>query len=178
MSVNKFLTIIFITLLLIVFIGGCGTSGSEPTSNLGSLAAQGDTGAGVMTIDACQVVTQDDATKMFGDKAVQDQGGPVLDPNLLGECLWTWDTEAANQLLQLYVWNGEQYYSAPSDSQPLEMGDMSYVRVNKYTGVDIEWVQDGRTISLTYSNIGSGMPDPSTKVDEVKALAEKAAAKL
>jgi hypothetical protein len=178
MSVKK-------TLILLLFIGifvlgvatGCGSN--SPTSNLGQVAAEGDTNARNVTVDACQIVTLADASTIFGEQAVEDRGTPIADPNLLGECLWTWDTETENQLIQFRIWNGEQYYGEPAaDSQPLNIGDKGNIRINEIAGVDIEWVQDGKTVSLSYSNIGPGLPDPSTKANDITTLARKAAAEL
>lgn len=177
MPVKKFM-VLLAAILVLAGIAGCGSS-NEPTSNLGQVAAQGDTNIRNVTLDACQVVTQADASSIFGETATEDQGTPISDPNLLGECLWTWDTETANQLIQFRIWNGEQYFGEmEADSQPLDIGDKGKIRVNEIAGIDIEWVQDGKTVSLSYSNIGPGLPDASTKVNDITTLAKKASAEL
>lgn len=175
---GKKILALLVVILVLGVAAGCGSS-NEPTSNLGQVAAEGDTNIRNVTLDACQVVTQADASAIFGETAIEDQGTPITDPNLLGECLWTWDTETANQLIQFRIWNGEQYYSEPeADSQPLDIGDKGKIRVNEVAGIGIEWVQDGKTVSLSYSNIGPGLPDASTKVNDITTLARKASAEL
>jgi hypothetical protein len=174
---GKSLLILLTAFIVLGGAAGCGSN--EPTSNLGQVAAQGDTNIRHVTVDACQIVTQADASTIFGEQATEDQGTPIADPNLLGDCLWTWDTETENQLIQFRIWNGEQYYGEPApDSQPLDIGDKANIRVNEIAGVDIEWVQDGKTVSLSYSNIGQGLPDPASKVNDITTLAKKASAEL
>ncbi len=80
--------------------------------------------------------------------------------------------------LAVLLWHGENYYSAPSDSTPYAIGDKGYVRTNPTAGVDIDWVEGGHTASLSYSTLGAAAPDATTKVDEVKALAQQCATRL
>ncbi len=134
------------------------------------------TGGSGSKIDACAIVTQDDAAAIFGNPASPDTGTPVLDANLIGECLWTWDDPLDNQLIQFRVWNGTQYYSAPADSTPYAIGDGGYVRL--VAGVDVDWIQSSLTVNLSYSTVGSGIPEATTKEADVKALAQKASTAL
>jgi hypothetical protein len=102
----------------------------------------------------------------------------VVDPALLGECLWQWDTETSSQLLQFYVWDGPEYHSVPTGSEPFAVGEQGYVLVGPVLGIDIQWVQDGRTIVLSYSKVGPDAPPVETKVDAMKALAQEVSGRL
>lgn len=165
--------LLMIALFFVAAVSGCG---EEKGGNAGGGAEQPSAQANRSAddnIDACKVVTQEDATKLFGKPASPQEGTPVLDPSLMSECLWTWDTEMSNQLLQFYIWNGEQYYGETPGAQSINLGDKGFIRVNEFAGVDIEWIQDGKTISLSYSTIGTEVPDATTKAEEVKSLARK-----
>ncbi len=162
-------------LLLVLAVSACGSSTG---GNAGDTQAAGQNG-GPDQIDACSIVTQQDATQLFGKPASPQQAQLNVDPNMLGECLWTWDTQTSNQLLQFRIWNGPQYYgNPPADSQPLDIGDKGYTRKNEFSGVTIEWVQNGKTITLDYSTIGSDVPNAATKSDAVKNLAQKASQQM
>lgn len=169
----RFAGVVTAAIVLIFAFTACGDE--EKKSDAGQPAPAA--GNGAATADACKLVTQEDASQLFGKPASPEESGAfVIDPNMVSECLWTWDSpEADNQLLQFRIWNGEMYYSEPSDSytQTLDIGDKGNIRVHKTAGVDIQWVQDGKTIDLSYSTVGTGVPDPTTKVEEVKALARK-----
>lgn len=138
----------------------------------GSGGSSGSSG-GSASSDACQIVTKEDATKLFGQTASPEEGTPVYDPKMVGECLWTWDTDTGNQLLQFRIWDGEQYYSDSPNSQPIDIGEKGNIVLNEFLGVDITWLQDGKTYSLSYSTSGSNVPDATTKAEEVKSLAKK-----
>lgn len=143
-------------------------------SACGGGGGAGDGGEESKAIDACQLVTQADATALFGQPAVQDTGAVVVDPALLGECLWTWEAaDYSNHLLAIYVWNNENgyYYSAVEGAEPLEIGEEGYITVDDFTGVDIGWAQEEKAIYLDYFTIGPSVPVAATKVEEVKAIA-------
>ena len=122
-------------------------------------------------IDACALLAQADAEAIFGGAATPDQGAPVTDPNYLGECLWSHDTMTTGSLLALYVWKGAQYYNPPPPAQPFAIGEMGAVAADDSAGVDIEWVQDGRTYVLSYFTTGPGAPAETAAAEQVKALA-------
>ena len=152
----------------------CGdeTKTESAASDKASTSSTGSSG-GSASSDACQIVTKEDATKLFGKTASPEEGTPVYDSKMVGECLWTWDTETDNQLLQFRIWDGEQYYSDSPNSQPIDLGDKGNIVLNEFLGVDITWLQDGKTYTLSYSTIGSSVPDATTKAEEVKSLARK-----
>lgn len=166
----------YVGLLVVALIAvACGGTTSEGKSGADTQPA---TTRGGGKVDACALITQDDASTLFGKPASKDKGTPVIDPDMLGECLWSWETEAANQLLQFRIWKGVQYYAPTPDSQSVDLGEQGYIRAHRVSGVDIEWVQGGRTVSISYSTVGPGAPDPTSKIEEVKQLARKAAAGL
>lgn len=172
----KIIAAVFVSLLALS-LAACGDDGTSADKAVEQAVEQAKSNSGDK-IDACTIVTQDEAAKLFGHEAVRDDSGPVLDANLLGECLWGYDTETAGELLQFYIWNGEVYYSKPADAEDFDLGDKGHILINQYTGIDISWVQDGRTIDLAYSGIGPDAPDQQTKVDELKALARKVSDEL
>lgn len=165
---------LFACMLLFVGCGGGTDTGENADAENASAASEDTSGK----IDACALITQDDATALFGMPAVRDQGTPVVDPNMMGECLWTWDSESSNQLLQIRIWNGTQYYSAPDDSQPVDFAETGYIRTHPIGGVDIDWTQDGKTVSVSYSTIGPDVPKAETRAEEVKQVAQKLQAAL
>ncbi len=167
-----------VAITAMVLYAGCGSEGEGGSGAVETSAAAVADEGGTL-IAACNIVTEADATALFGKQAVKDEGVPVTDPNMIGECLWTWDTETSNQLLQFRIWDGEQYFGQePSGSQSLDLGDKAYVNVGSISGVDITWVQDGKTIRLSYSSIGDNVPDPATRVEEMKQLAGKVSGQL
>lgn len=177
----RILTIMAVMLLALGF-SACGDDGAG--NNGGSQSPIPSPEANVESVDACEVVDQEDATKLFGKPAAKDEGVMVVDPLMGGECLWSWESEEFDsQLLQFRIWNGEQYYTETAQSpeaQDFDIGDRGHITVSDYAsiGVDIEWVQDGKTISVSYSTVGNGVPDPSEKVEELKQLAQKASDEL
>jgi hypothetical protein len=153
----------------------CGDDASADGSSDG-----GGAGSGASPqpgeIDACAIVTQQDASELFGQPAVPEQGTPVVDPALIGECLWTYEVEdeigsVSSQLLQFYVWEGEMYHSVPEPSEPFAVGQDGYLVVSDLSGVDIGWIQDGNAIALSYFSIGDNMPTHASRVEPMKALA-------
>lgn len=154
-----------------VFLAGCGGDDSNTSG-----------GAVSQKVDACTIVTQQDATNLFGVTA-SPEPADVTGDLLLGQCHWTWDTGTENQLLQFYIWDPPEGYSTPSDSEPFAIGEKGNLRVvpgGPGQGfIDVMWVQAANTIVLGYSAIGSSnTPITQAKIDAVKALALATSAKL
>lgn len=164
-------------LVLVFAVAACG--GEEKKSDSGQPAPAA---GGTAVSDACKIITQEDASALFGKPAVRQEGQMMLDQMMVSECIWTWDTDTQNQLLQFSIWNGEQYFDTSlTGAQPLDLGDRGLIRING--SVAIQWVQNGKTIDLDYSTIdfSSGareIPKASTKVEEVKRLAKKVEGEL
>ena len=172
--------VLVIAITLLTLTAGCGSesgNGGVNTSASGQGAAAGSS-KNADKIDACNVVTQEDAAKIFNNAATKSEGVPVADPNVLGECEWSHDTDMNSQLIQFRVWNGEKYYGPSNDSKPLDVGDKGWIAVKQSAGVDMEWVQDGKTVQLSYFTTGPGAPAASAQTEAMKALAKQAAAKL
>ncbi|MCU0988415.1 MAG: hypothetical protein MUE63_02215 [Xanthomonadales bacterium] len=126
-------------------------------------------------IDACAIVTAEDAAAVFGQPASPDTGhGGVT---MIAQCLWTWDTESSNQLLQFHIWD-PRGYEVPEGAQPLDLGDGGYVLDHPLLGVDIAWLQGGRHISLAYSTVGPDAPESGERVKQMVALARQVAERL
>lgn len=126
-------------------------------------------------IDACAIVTAEDATAVFGQPASPDSGHTGV--TMIAQCLWTWDTDTSNQLLQFHIWD-PMGYAMPEDAEPLDIGDGGYIRSHPVAGVDIAWLQDGRLISLAYSTIGPDAPQATERSEQLLALARKVADRL
>lgn len=150
----------------------------------GRQSADADPVTTAVSMEACAVVTAEDATALFGVEANRDESStPIPDPNLAGECLWSHDTETSSHLLQVHVLNGERYYGspktgdAPEGSEPIALGDRGHVWARAGTLVDVEWVQDGQVISLSYSTVGTEVGG-AERVEEMKALARRVSERL
>lgn len=169
----RFAGVVTAAIVLIFAFTACGDEEKKSDGALPAPAA----GNGAATADACKLVTQEDASQLFGKPATLMTEGTQLDPTMVSSCNWTWDTDTQNQLLQFNIWNGEQFYDSYStDVQKLELGDRGWIRVTG--GVNIQWVQDDKTIDISYTTIDMSpgareIPEASTKVEEVKALARK-----
>lgn len=153
-----------------VVLIGCGSDRGSSNSGTG-----GGGGSTPQQIDACTIVTQGEATTLFGQDATKEAPVPVNDLNLLGQCAWTWDTQTDNQLLQLFIWT-DTAYSKPSDAQDYVIGDEGYVRL--VGSVDVGWIQGNKSVTLSYSTVGSAVPEAETKAEAVKTLAQTASGKL
>jgi hypothetical protein len=145
----------------------------------GDESSGGGGGGNPKKIDACAIVTQTDAEQLFEVSATLGKPSGAVDPALIGECVWEWeDSQANSQLLQFYVWEGASYYNPSKNSTPFAIGEKGSIDVSGgLIGVDVHWLQAGKTVDLSYFTVGS-VPDANTKVDEVKALALAAATKL
>lgn len=160
----------------------CGDDDEGASGGDGGLAGGGGGASSATKLDACRIVTEQDASALFGDPATRDEGPAVVDPALLGRCLWTYEVEdevgsTTSQLLQLYVWDGAAH-SVPPGSEPLDVGEDGYVDASEAIGVDIGWVQDDRAILLSYFSIGDDMPANLSRVEPMKTLAQEVSDRL
>jgi hypothetical protein len=167
-----------LSILIALSLPACGTS--EPAA-AGKPAAATAEPAAAAKVDACALVTQAEATTLFGEAAARETGATVVDPRMVGECLWGHDSEAGSHLLQVRVWGSPQYYFPPEDefTKPLDVGEKGYVRVHSASGVDIAFVQDGYVVELSYSTVGgASFAKAPDRVDPVKQLAKTASGRL
>jgi len=164
--------------VLLTLLATAGCSGENDDSAKNSPGASVATTNGSAKLEACALVTQDDASRLFGKPASRYAGTPVLDPNLIGECLWSWDSETSSHLLQFRVWNGQQYYAAMPESKPVDFAETGFIRSHPMAGVDVGWVRNGKTVSLSYSTVGPDAPKAETRVEQVRELAAAVNSKL
>ena len=131
------------------------------------------------TSGACALLTQTDATALFGKPAAPHEGGAQTPDAKLTACGWRYAyPDNSSQLLQLVVYDSDIAYSQDPASTPFAIGDKGNVMVSKLSGVDVFWVQKGKTYSLSYSTVGPLAPEQTTKAEEVKTLAKTIAARL
>ena len=151
--------------------------GDDDASSAGDGGASSSgNGSKAGEIDACTLLTMDDASALFGQPAKRDSDEPVVDPALLGQCHWTYEEEdeigsVYSQSVHFYAWDSPRYHSAPTGADPLDVGEDGYVKWSEATGVDTGWLQNDRSYQLYYFSIGDTMPSNESKVDDVKALA-------
>ena len=132
------------------------------------------------TSGPCALLTQADATALFGKPAAPQQDGAQTPDAKLTACGWRYAyPDNSSHLLQLVVYDSDIAYSQDPAATPFAIGDKGHVLVNDLSGVDVMWVQKGKTYSLSYSTVGpSAVPDDTTKAEQVKALAKTIAARL
>jgi hypothetical protein len=130
--------------------------------------------------DPCALLTQTDATALFGKPAATYKGGAKTPDSRLNACGWDYVyPDNSSHLLQLVVYDSDIAYSQDPASTPFAIGDKGNVMVSDLSGVDVMWVQKGKTYSLSYFTVGpSAVPDDTTKAEQVKALAKTIAARL
>jgi hypothetical protein len=139
-----------------VVLVGCGSDSGGNSNGTG-----GGGGSTPQTIDACAIVTQAEATTLFGQDAAKEEPTAVLDENLLGQCSWTWDTATDNQLLQLFIWTDTTPAVGRRD---YDIGDEGYVRL------EVGWASGIKAV-ISRIPVGSAVPD-ETSAEAVKTLAD------
>ena len=146
----------------------------------GDEAPSGNGGDGNPNIDPCDIVTQADATALFEQPAEPDTGPLVTDPAFIGACYWRYDTpdDLGSQSLAFYLWNGPEYYAPATNADPFDIGDEGAVEASAGAGVDVLWRQGELAPIVSYFNVGTGVPDHLTKMEDVKALALEASDRL
>jgi len=168
---------------MLVLAVGCGDDAGAGANADASAGGGSGTGSPSGEIDACAIVTQQDASMLFGEPAVRDQGADVVDRALIGACLWTYEQadeigSVSSQLLQFYVWGSPDYHSAPPSSEPFAVGQDGYLAASDAVGVDIGWIQDGNSLLLSYFSIGDDMPTHASRIEPMKALALEVSGRL
>ena len=156
-----------------LLLAACGGGGDD--------SGNSDDGGGATEIDACALITQADAAGLFGQTPAQEEGAYTPDPAFLGECLWTWEApDYSNMFLAIYVWDNSSglYYVTEEGSEPFAIGDDGYIRVTPGSDIDIGWRQDDLSLDITWATIGPMVPEATSKLDEVMAIAQQASARL
>jgi hypothetical protein len=158
-------------LLATGLLAACG--GGEPAP--AGAGGGGEKAAASQAAGACELVSESDASALFGQPASLDSGPGAV--TMIDQCLWTWDTDTSSQLLQFHIWD-PRAYSPPEDSTPLDLGEGGYIRSHPVAGVDIGWIQGGRMISLAYSTVGPDAPAAPSRAEQLTALARQVADRL
>ena len=161
----------------------CSKEGSQAGGDKSRAPDTPNSAAGLAkpgTSDPCALLTQTDATALFGKPAATYKGGAKTPDSKLNACGWDYDyPDNSSHLLQLVVYDSDIAYSQDPASTPFAIGDKGNVTVSNLSGVDVMWVQKGKTYSLSYFTTGpSAVPDDTTKAEQVKALAKTIAARL
>ncbi|GIU86718.1 MAG: hypothetical protein KatS3mg009_1233 [Acidimicrobiia bacterium] len=174
--------------------GGSGPSASttrpEPADGEDAGGTTDDAEDGDTSDLACSVVTRDDAAALFGEpaRAAQDQTPAPFGSSCFWENADADETGQVVHLLQVYVYEGEQFYdeSVSPEAEPLDgVGDRAFVRVvegvNPQVGVNA--LVGDRVLVLDYSTINIGVADAekvdaTTRQDELVELARAAAEAL
>jgi hypothetical protein len=130
--------------------------------------------------DPCALLTQTDATALIGKPAATYQDGAKTPDSRLNACGWHYVyPDNSSHLLQLVVYDSDIAYSQVPESKPFAIGDKGNVVASNLSGVEVMWVQKGKTLSLSYFTVGPlAVPDHTAKAEEVKALAKTIAARL
>lgn len=159
------------------------TSGGSGTTSSGSSSSGGSSSANTQ---ACDLVTQSQATTLFGHPA--QTKAPAGAGISASQCLWGADTTPGKlgdtiYLLQVHVYNGEQFYGERiyTSAEHLDgIGDKAFVA--KQGNIEtVQFVKNGKTVSIAYSvnNIGNaGSVDPASQKADVVALAKTAAGRM
>lgn len=122
-------------------------------------------------IDGCELLTQEDATGLFGEEATRGDADSL---GVYGECDWIWESGEDLQKVQMTIFEGEEYYNKTPGYEDLDIGDEGYMNVSEGAQViDIGWRQDGKTVVLNYINVGDGMPEVTALADDMEVLAKK-----
>ena len=122
--------------------GGSGGDPAEAEPAATGTSAVVETTSGAQLVDACSLLTADDAAAILGVEPIvtvefpfrirEDRtGGPDVDqPDLLGECLWQWEVPSGETFelaqVQFYVWDGDAFFAAPpieEGAETLDVGD-------------------------------------------------------
>jgi hypothetical protein len=141
--------------------------------------------------EACELVTLDDAEGLFGEPAQeQEEASPV---DLGSACDYgNVDGQELGQvahLLQVGAFDGEQFYGAEvyEDEEALDgVGDKGFVYNGESAtdGVEVQFVKDGTTVTLSYSTVNIGVENDADEViaadheKEVVELARQAADRM
>jgi hypothetical protein len=174
---SRFAVAIILIIALSAFLASCGEEEVDIDDVVEQAVDQAEEqmGGDGGDIDACAIVTQQDASDIFEGDAVKNTSTAPL---VLGECIWSQDTDMASQLLQIQIYDGEQFYADDPEAEPFDLGDKGKIAIDEFAGIDIQWVQDGMTVALSYFSFGEGVPDIQSKVGDMKSLAEKVSGEL
>jgi hypothetical protein len=164
-------------------VAGCGSSSgssSNGTKSTSSTSSGGTSGAS-KKIDVCKIITAADAQKLMGGPA-QEQAPSGAEPLASGVCIYKANGGGIRvRLLQVRVYPGPQFYGAQllADTQSIDIAgtDKAFVR-SAFGGktVDVQFVKNGKTGAVNFTDTGNPTPDAS--VSGVEDVAKKLAASI
>jgi hypothetical protein len=186
-AMPRFVRVVLVAVFLTAAACGGGSSSKRTTSTLGSQGANAGPGSKATTA-ACALITQADATKLFGHAAQSKKADNPSGAESV--CVWAADTnpdpnsiDDISYLLQVRVYDGAQYYGEKYMKAPKSisgLGDKAFTNVQGPL-VQAQFVKDGKTVTMAYS-INAIAADPKPKAsdqqDEIVALARTAASRL
>jgi hypothetical protein len=141
--------------LAIAACGGGSSKDASPNSNSNS-NSNASTNAGGKRTDsttACKVVTQADASKLFGVEA--KEGDNASPGNESSVCVWEADDDADHgYLLQVRVYDDVFHYGEDFMDGAVKvagLGDKAFVSAkDTIAGTDVQFVKDGKTFAVNY----------------------------
>jgi hypothetical protein len=176
-----------LALTLVLVFAACGSSkhSTAPTNNGSSTTLARP--AGAPNVPACTLVTQADATTLFGHPALlNNTNNPT---SAVSSCVWQADTnpdpnalDDITYLLQARIYNGEEFYGEKYLSNVKKLsgiGDKAFVNTQGPLA-QVEFVKHGRTVTIAYSIeaiAANPKPKASDQQDALIAIARAAASR-
>jgi hypothetical protein len=183
-------------LLAVAALGACGgDNDAETLDEIQESIAEGDLDDDSDRPDRddpdpCALVTQEDVESLFAEAAEQREEET---PSALGaSCLWQ-NAEPTDSgqvhVLVVNVYDGEEYYAADAiegETEITDLGDRAHVSTSSQAPehVEVQFVQDGRTVIINYSPGYIGVESRADRVvaadhaDAIVALARQASARM
>jgi hypothetical protein len=158
--------VLFVVAMLAM--GACSNGSSSKTSSSNPNASK-------KTDAACKLVTEDDATKLFGVAAEPgDNSSPGTETSV---CIWTADdTENHSFILQVRVYDDIYHYGGdlfPQAEKLSGLGDKAFVSKGKsIAGTDVQFVKDGKTFAVNYAITNVMAKTKKTAADQADQLVE------
>ena len=156
----------------LVVLAACGSSSKSGTGTNGSSTTAAAAHATVPTDAACTLITQNDATSLFGEDA-QQLADPLKGQLAKSACLWgATEHDAPSYLLQVRVYDRPEFFSGSVKGyEPLAgIGDRAAISVTP----------DGAEVTISYlkglavTSISYGIhPDTGGHGETPKAEAQK-----
>ena len=151
----------WVSAVALVALVGCGGHDAKAPASEDDSSAAGENAASASatatessaSIDACQLLTEADATALFGQPASSQEPEMAPLPDQIGVCQWGWVGAEQTQQASLKIMTspGDHYYAIDS-AQPLQLGDKSQLVIDETTlSMDIDWVQGDEFFDLHYT---------------------------
>lgn len=134
-------------------------------------------------VDACKLVTQADATALFGVPAEPYEANVGPTPTSTSKCDWQHDfPDNSSWLLQFSIYDSTSVFGAYSPEpfqEAFAIGEKGVAGAQRDHRVAVMWVQKGKTVTIDLSSTGpKGEPKAAPKLEQVKQLAKKVEAAL